>query len=139
VLREGNELVVFDPEDPETELERFVFPRQPGHDRLCLADFYRPLDAASATSSRSRSSRSARGHRVMAQLEQEGEFAEQLFTHGLGVQVAEGMAEWLHAKVRRTSASARTRAAATRGATPPCPSSPSTRRSTACSTRRRSA
>ncbi len=36
----------------------------------------------------------------MAQLEQDGEFAEQLFVHGLGVQTAEGMAEWLHAKVR---------------------------------------
>ena len=38
---------------------------------------------------------------VMARLEQEGEFAEQLFTHGLGVQTAEGMAEWLHAEVRK--------------------------------------
>jgi 5-methyltetrahydrofolate--homocysteine methyltransferase len=36
----------------------------------------------------------------MAQLERDGEFAEQLFTHGLGVQTAEGMAEWLHAKAR---------------------------------------
>jgi 5-methyltetrahydrofolate--homocysteine methyltransferase len=36
----------------------------------------------------------------MARLEQEGEFAEQLFTHGLGVQVAEGLAEWLHWRVR---------------------------------------
>ena len=39
---EGNEVVVLDPEDRETVLERFVFPRQPGHDRICLADFYRP-------------------------------------------------------------------------------------------------
>ena len=37
---------------------------------------------------------------LMAKLEADGEFAEQLFTHGLGVQTAEGMAEWLHAKVR---------------------------------------
>jgi 5-methyltetrahydrofolate--homocysteine methyltransferase len=34
-------------------------------------------------------------------LEAEGEFAEQLFVHGLGVQAAEGLAEWLHAEVRR--------------------------------------
>ncbi|HWC09293.1 MAG TPA: dihydropteroate synthase, partial [Solirubrobacterales bacterium] len=40
---EGNELVVFDPEDPERELQRLVFPRQPRHDRICLSDFYRPL------------------------------------------------------------------------------------------------
>ena len=31
----------------------------------------------------------------------DGEFAEQLFVHGLGVQAAEGLAEWLHAEVRR--------------------------------------
>jgi 5-methyltetrahydrofolate--homocysteine methyltransferase len=37
---------------------------------------------------------------VISALEQEGEFAEQLFTHGLGVQSAEGTAEWLHSRVR---------------------------------------
>ena len=36
----------------------------------------------------------------MAKLEADGEFAEQLFVHGLGVQTAEGMAEWMHARVR---------------------------------------
>src|SRR5687767_15615178 len=36
-------LVVLDPEQPDRELERLVFPRQPRHDRICLADFYRPL------------------------------------------------------------------------------------------------
>jgi 5-methyltetrahydrofolate--homocysteine methyltransferase len=34
-------------------------------------------------------------------LEAEGEFAEQLFVHGLGVQAAEGLAEWNHAEIRR--------------------------------------
>jgi 5-methyltetrahydrofolate--homocysteine methyltransferase len=38
---------------------------------------------------------------LMARLEADAEFAEQLFVHGLGVQVAEGMAEWLHSEVRR--------------------------------------
>ena len=37
---------------------------------------------------------------LMARLEAEGEFAEQLFVHGLGVQTAEGLAEWLHWRVR---------------------------------------
>src|SRR3954449_6146672 len=42
---DGNELVIFDPEDPGRELERLVFPRQPRRDRICLTDFYRPLDS----------------------------------------------------------------------------------------------
>ena len=42
---DGNELVIFDPDDHDREIERLVFPRQPRHDRICLADFYRPLDS----------------------------------------------------------------------------------------------
>ena len=38
---------------------------------------------------------------LMARLEAEGEFAEQLFVHGLGVQTAEGLAEWLHYEARQ--------------------------------------
>jgi 5-methyltetrahydrofolate--homocysteine methyltransferase len=99
---EGNELVVFDPEDPGRELERLVFPRQPKHDRICLADFFRPLDSGE------RDVVALQGVTVgpevtelIQRLERKGEFAEQLFVHGIGVQAAEGLAEWLHAEVRR--------------------------------------
>jgi 5-methyltetrahydrofolate--homocysteine methyltransferase len=100
---DGNELIVWDPQGPgERELQRLVFPRQPRHDRLCLADFYRPLDSGQTDVVAVQAVTS--GERVtelMSALEAEGEYAEQLFVHGLGVQTAEGMAEWLHAKVRR--------------------------------------
>jgi 5-methyltetrahydrofolate--homocysteine methyltransferase len=99
---DGNELVVFDPENPEQEIERLVFPRQPKHDRICLADFFRPLDSGE------RDVVALQGVTVgpevtelMERLERDGEFAEQLYVHGLGVQSAEGLAEWLHAEVRR--------------------------------------
>ena len=51
---DGNELVVFDPDDHDRELERLVFPRQPKHDRICLADSSARSTRASATSSSSR-------------------------------------------------------------------------------------
>jgi 5-methyltetrahydrofolate--homocysteine methyltransferase len=99
---DGNELVVFDPEDQERELTRLVFPRQPKHDRICLADFYRPLDSGERdVVALQVVTAGSEVTELMAQLEGDGEFAEQLFVHGLGVQVAEGMAEWLHAEVRR--------------------------------------
>jgi 5-methyltetrahydrofolate--homocysteine methyltransferase len=103
---QGNELIVWDPEsDPPTqrELERLVFPRQPRHDRICLADFYREYDPGHPEPDVVALQAVTAGQEVtelMASLEAEGEFAEQLFVHGLGVQTAEGMAEWLHARVR---------------------------------------
>jgi 5-methyltetrahydrofolate--homocysteine methyltransferase len=99
---EGNELIVWDPEAPrERELERLVFPRQPKHDRICLADFYRPVDSG-AVDVVALQAVTAGGEvtQLMARLERDGEFAEQLFVHGLGVQTAEAMAEWLHARAR---------------------------------------
>ncbi len=102
----GNDIVVLDPEDRTTELTRFVCPRQPKGDRLCLADFFRPaidgkppeeLDVIAVQAVTVGSEVTE----LMAKLEAEGEFAEQLFVHGLGVQTAEGLAEWLHYEARR--------------------------------------
>ena len=110
----GNDIVVLDPEDRTTELTRFVCPRQPKGDRICLADFYRPaVDAAGEPSANGSppaeldviavQAVTVGGEvtELMAKLEAEGEFAEQLFVHGLGVQTAEGLAEWLHLRGAR--------------------------------------
>src|SRR3954464_537034 len=97
----GNEVVVLDPEDRETVLERFVFPRQPQHDRLCIADFYRPKDSGELDVVAFQAVTAGdEVTELMKQLEADGEFAEQLFVHGLGVQTAEGMAEWMHGRIR---------------------------------------
>jgi 5-methyltetrahydrofolate--homocysteine methyltransferase len=103
---DGNELIIWDPDAPGTkERTRLVFPRQPKHDRICLADFYRPLNSGAHPPQTDVVAIQAvtAGDEVtelMAKLEADGEFAEQLFVHGLGVQTAEGLAEWLHARVR---------------------------------------
>ncbi len=105
----GNDIVLLDPEDRTRELTRFVCPRQPKGARICLADFFRPgtkgdpptppdeLDVIAVQAV----TVGAEVTELMARLEAEGEFAEQLFVHGLGVQTAEGLAEWLHYEVRR--------------------------------------
>jgi 5-methyltetrahydrofolate--homocysteine methyltransferase len=101
----GNDIIVLDPEDRKTELTRFVCPRQPKGERICLADFYRPavdgappqeLDVIAVQAVTVGSEVTE----LMAKLESDGEFAEQLFVHGLGVQTAEGLAEWLHWRAR---------------------------------------
>jgi len=103
---DGNELVVYDPTDRDRELERLSFPRQPKHDRICLSDFFRPLPE-DPDEPVERDVVVLQGVTVGAEvtkrieaLERDGEFAEQLFVHGLGVQAAEGLAEWLHSQVR---------------------------------------
>jgi 5-methyltetrahydrofolate--homocysteine methyltransferase len=99
---QGNELIIYDPENPDTELERLVFPRQPKHDRICLADFYKPVDSGERDVVALQAVTAGdEVTKLMAKLEEDGEFSEQLFVHGLGVQTAEGMAEWLHSEVRR--------------------------------------
>src|SRR5690606_26545657 len=99
---DGNELVIFDPENHDREIERLIFPRQPKHDRICLTDFYRPLESGERDVVALQAV--TVGDEVtqrIKQLEEDGEFSEQLFVHGLGVQAAEGLAEWLHARIRR--------------------------------------
>ena len=102
----GNDIVVLDPDDRETELTRFVCPRQPKGDRICLADFFRPaVDGAAPPEldviAVQAVTVGSEVTELMARLEADGEFAEQLFVHGLGVQTAEGLAEWLHYEVRK--------------------------------------
>jgi 5-methyltetrahydrofolate--homocysteine methyltransferase len=99
---DGNELIVWNPSAPgDEELNRLVFPRQPKHDRICLADFYRPLESGQVDVVALQAVTAGdEVTELMARLEADGEFAEQLFVHGLGVQTAEGLAEWLHARVR---------------------------------------
>jgi 5-methyltetrahydrofolate--homocysteine methyltransferase len=101
---DGNELIVWGPEDFDPahprELERLVFPRQPKHDRICLADFYRPVGSGIDVVALQAVTAGSEVTELMAELERDGEFAEQLYVHGLGVQTAEGMAEWMHARVR---------------------------------------
>jgi 5-methyltetrahydrofolate--homocysteine methyltransferase len=102
---DGNELIIWDPRDFDPahprELDRLVFPRQPRHDRICLADFYRPVGSEPDVVALQAVTAGEEVTQLMASLEADGEFAEQLFVHGLGVQTAEGMAEWLHARVRQ--------------------------------------
>ncbi|MCK9249668.1 MAG: homocysteine S-methyltransferase family protein [Solirubrobacteraceae bacterium] len=106
----GNEIVVLDPEDRTTELTRFVTPRQQVGDRMASADFFRPgirnddgswsapeeLDVVALQAV----TVGGEVTELMDRLHAEGEFAEQLFVHGLGVQTAEGLSEWLHWKLR---------------------------------------
>jgi 5-methyltetrahydrofolate--homocysteine methyltransferase len=101
VNSDGDDLIFFDPSDPSQEIERLTFPRQPAHDRLCLSDYWRPIESGERDVCVLQAvTVGPEVTKLCERLESEGEFAEQLFVHGLGVQSAEGIAEWLHERVR---------------------------------------
>jgi 5-methyltetrahydrofolate--homocysteine methyltransferase len=98
---DGDDLIIYDPEDPQREIERFSFPRQQKRQRLCISDFFRSIESQE---------RDVVGfhcvtmgvevsHRAK-QLFERNEYTEYLYLHGLGVETAEALAEMWHKRMR---------------------------------------
>jgi 5-methyltetrahydrofolate--homocysteine methyltransferase len=98
---QGDDLIVFDPGDPQRELERITLPRQPQGRRLSIADFFEPLSA---------NQRDVVGFSIVtigdeasrqtAKLFESGDFTKYLYLHGLSVETAEALAELAHKQAR---------------------------------------
>ena len=100
--RDGNAVAVFDP-DSNDELGRFALPRQRSGNRYCIADFYRDLSSGHPTDVLPMQAVTM-GEKasVFAQkLFEADSYSDYLFFHGLAVQMAEALAEWTHARIRR--------------------------------------
>jgi len=107
VQSDGNTVIVYDPAAVESdggsrrEIGRFRFPRQEGRDRLCLADYFRGVDSGDVdvmalqvvTVGDTASKR-------FEELQAAGEYSEAYFVHGIAVEAAEAVAEWLHRRIR---------------------------------------
>jgi 5-methyltetrahydrofolate--homocysteine methyltransferase len=104
---DGNELVVWTDELRSTERARFAFPRQTKAPFLCIADFFRPIggDLADGTGEVDY----AAFHIVTmgpaisertAKLFADDKYQEYLLLHGLGVEMAEALAEYWHHRIR---------------------------------------
>ncbi|HET7102827.1 MAG TPA: methionine synthase [Terracidiphilus sp.] len=97
----GDDLIIFDPENHERELERITFPRQAQGRRLSIADFFEPLSAGrldvigfSIVTIGSIASVQTK------RLFDAGEFTRYLYLHGLSVESAEALAELAHKQAR---------------------------------------
>ncbi len=99
--REGNNICIFD-KDGATLLGKFNFPRQKGGNRYCIADYYRDLEnnqpkdfiPMQAVTMGSKASDYAQ------HLFQSDSYSDYLFFHGLAVQMAEALAEYIHSIIR---------------------------------------
>ena len=102
--RDGNAVVVFDPANSSSELGRFDLPRQRSGNKYCIADFYRDLSSESGPSDVLPMQAVTMGEKASAfarELFQADRYSDYLYFHGLGVQMAEALAEWTHARIRR--------------------------------------
>jgi 5-methyltetrahydrofolate--homocysteine methyltransferase len=106
VQADGNDLVVYDPEayaaDGTTrEITRFHFPRQEGRERLCIADYFRSTSSTDVdvVGFQVVTVGDAASERFQT-LQNAAEYTEAFYVHGLAVETAEAVAEWLHRKLR---------------------------------------
>jgi 5-methyltetrahydrofolate--homocysteine methyltransferase len=98
---DGNDLVIFADDSHDKEVTRFHFPRQSDAPNLCIADFFRPLDSpdrdyASFMLVTMGNRVSERAHQLFS----ENRYTDYLMLHGLGVEMAEALAEMWHKRIR---------------------------------------
>ena len=100
--RRGNSVVVFNPER-DAELGEFSLPRQRGGNRYCIADFYNDLTNGCPTDvlPMQAVTMGEKASQFSQALFEKDAYSDYLFFHGLAVQMAEALAEWTHARIRR--------------------------------------
>jgi len=101
--RKANSVVVFDPLNSDKRLGKFVLPRQKSGNRYCIADFYRDLQNEKPTDviPMQAVTMGAAATAFAKQLFEDNKYTDYLYFHGLGVQLAEALAELVHARIRK--------------------------------------
>jgi 5-methyltetrahydrofolate--homocysteine methyltransferase len=98
---DGDDLVVFADGDRTTELTRFRFPRQQNAPWLCIADFHRPVDHPEPDYAAFHIvTMGSRVSERTAELFAQHRYQDYLYLHGLGVEMAEALAELSHRRIR---------------------------------------
>ena len=89
------------PLGPSPKLLRFTFPRQKKPPYWCLSDFWRPASAGVVdVVAFSLVTAGRRVSEVARQWFAQNEYQQYLFLHGLGVELAEALAEYIHKQIR---------------------------------------
>jgi 5-methyltetrahydrofolate--homocysteine methyltransferase len=99
---EGDDIVVYSPNDPGWQIARFSFARQAGGEHLCLADYLRESKDGRATDVIALQvvTVGERAAERIDQLQAQNEYTEAYFLHGFSVQTAEALAEYSHRRIR---------------------------------------
>jgi 5-methyltetrahydrofolate--homocysteine methyltransferase len=100
---DGDAIVLFDPAEPARRLTSFPLPRQAMGERLCLADYVRPLSSGGTPTDDLALFVVTAGEGIRALYEKckaEGEYLKSHAIQALAIETAEAAAEWLHHKLR---------------------------------------
>ena len=103
----GNDLLIYEPaaysrDGSLQELTRFHFPRQEGRERLCIADYFRGTTSGDVDVVAFQVvTVGDDATRRFDELQGKGEYSEAFYSHGLAVESAEAVAEWMHRRIRR--------------------------------------
>ncbi len=101
VQSDGDTLIVYDPDDRSRQLEAFEFPRMGKPPYWCLSDFFKPVSSGVYD---------VAGFMIVTVGRRVSEVAREWFAadryrdylhlHGLGVELAEALAEFIHKQIR---------------------------------------
>jgi 5-methyltetrahydrofolate--homocysteine methyltransferase len=98
---DGNDIVIWTDESRTTERTRFTYPRQGEAPFLCIADFVRPIESGEVDYVAFHIvTMGAKVSEVAADLFARNEYQRYLAIHGLGVEMAEALAEYWHHRIR---------------------------------------
>ena len=100
VNADGDDLVVWTDASRTAELARFSYPRQTSDPYLCIADFFRSFDDGVDYAAFHIVTMGHRVSEVAADLFAQNRYQEYLLVHGLGVEMAEALAEYWHHRIR---------------------------------------
>ncbi|MFD1207051.1 methionine synthase [Sporosarcina contaminans] len=98
---DGDDVIIYDPNDRKTIIERFTFPRQLKEPFLCLADYLKSVDSGEMDYVGFMQVTAGHGVRQYAeQLKEEGKFLESHAFQATALELAEGFAERVHQEMR---------------------------------------
>ncbi|MFP5327409.1 MAG: vitamin B12 dependent-methionine synthase activation domain-containing protein, partial [Acidimicrobiia bacterium] len=98
---DGNDVVIWTDDTRSAEWGRFSYPRQTTEPYLCIADFFRPVESGEADYAAFHIvTMGAAVSEETARLFAADEYDAYLKLHGLGVEMAEALAEYWHRRIR---------------------------------------
>jgi 5-methyltetrahydrofolate--homocysteine methyltransferase len=111
VQSDGHDLIVYDPATvissgtsalAPKELTRFTFPRQPERERLCLSDYFRSVASGEYDVAAFQVvTMGTAVDELTEALQQQGDYSRSYYIHGLGVSLAEALAEYTNRVIQQ--------------------------------------